>query len=96
MSSAISTLANQARKALFDLIKKTTYLHYPPPYLMCKCFDALITPILEYGSQIQTFSRGDSLKLKSSTENFVNLYSMYLPQLQMQEFMGSWEENQCA
>ena len=52
MSSAISTLANQARKALFDLIKKTTYLHYPPPYLMCKCFDALITPILEYGSQI--------------------------------------------
>ena len=58
MSSAISTLANQARKALFDLIKKTTYLHYPPPYLMCKCFDELITPILEYGSQIWDFQSG--------------------------------------
>ena len=55
MSSAISTLANQARKALINLIKKTTYLHYPPPYLMCKCFDALITPILEHGSQIWDF-----------------------------------------
>ena len=77
MSSAISTLANQARKAPFDLIKKTTYLHYPPPYLMCKCFDALMTPILEYGSQIWDFQSGRlSLKLKSSTKICVNLHSM--------------------
>ena len=37
----ISTLTNQARKSIFVLMKKLTYLDFPPPFLMCKLFDAL-------------------------------------------------------
>ena len=57
----------------------------PPPHLMCKCFDALITPIIEYESQLwdhHSTSQGEIWKLKRYTaENFVILYSMYYHQL---------------
>ena len=46
---AIATLKNQAKKAL---MQKVVYLDYPPPFLLLKLFDSLITPILEYGCQI--------------------------------------------
>ena len=42
LKSSVSTLVNQARKAMFVLMKKAAYLNYPPPALMCKLFDALV------------------------------------------------------
>ena len=52
LKPAIATLANQAKKALFTLMQKVLYLDYPPPFLLLKLFDPLITPVLEYGCQI--------------------------------------------
>ena len=52
LKPAIATLANQAKKAPFTLMQKVVYLDYPPPFLLLKLFDALITPVLEYVCQI--------------------------------------------
>ena len=43
------TLANQANKALFLLIKRTIRLGHPNPNLQCKVYDTLVHPIHEYG-----------------------------------------------
>ena len=61
----ISTLTNQVRKAIFVLMKK---LDFPPPFLMCKLFDALITPILEYGSQLWDFQSGNNNEIEIASE----------------------------
>ena len=62
MLPTISTLTNQARKSIFVLMKKLTYLDFPPPFLMCKLFDALITPILE--SQLWDFQSGNNNEIE--------------------------------
>lgn len=49
---AISTLANQASKALFSLIRAATKLSFPDPSLLCYLFDSLVKPVLEYGNEI--------------------------------------------
>ena len=46
------TLANQANKALFLLIKRTIRLGHPNPNLLCKLYDTLLRQIHEYGSEI--------------------------------------------
>jgi len=46
------TLANQANKALFLLIKQTIKLGHPNPNLLCKLYDTLLRQIHEYGSEI--------------------------------------------
>jgi len=45
------TLANQANKALFLVIKRTIRLGHPNPNLLCKLHDTLVRPIHEYGSE---------------------------------------------
>ena len=64
MTSAISSLTNQARKAVFALLKKITYLDFPPPFLMCRLFDALVTPVLEYGCQIWDFQARNNKEIE--------------------------------
>ena len=49
---AISTLANQASKALFSLFRAASKLSFPDPSLLCHLFDALVRPVLEYGNEI--------------------------------------------
>ena len=64
---AISTLANQARKPLFKLIKKRLY---PPLHLMYKCFDTLVTPILENGCQIWGFQAASIMEIENVHRKF--------------------------
>ena len=59
MTSAISSLTNQARKAVFALLKSRDF---PPPFLMCRLFDALVTPILEYGCQLRDLFKQGTIK----------------------------------
>ena len=61
---AVSTLTHQARKSVFVLMKTITFLDFPPPFLMCKLFDTLITPILEYGCQIWNFQAGNNREIE--------------------------------
>ena len=61
---AVSTLTHQARKSVFVLMKKITFLDFPPPFLMCKLFDTLITPIIEYGCQIWNFQAGNNREIE--------------------------------
>ena len=51
-TKASLTLAGQANKALFSLLWKAHYLHYPDPDLICHLFDSMILPILVYGSEL--------------------------------------------
>ena len=70
MIPAISTLTNQAKK-LFVLMKKIVYLEFPPPFLMCKLFDALITPILEYSCQLWDFQAGNNKEIEILHRKFI-------------------------
>ena len=49
---AISTLASQASKALFSLMKTASRLSFPKPSLLCYMFDSPVRPVAEYGSEI--------------------------------------------
>ena len=54
LKPAISTLANQAQKAMFSLLKKKKirHLQFPKPSLLCHLFDSLICPIANYGCEV--------------------------------------------
>ena len=49
---AITTLAGQAKKALFCPMTKASRLYYPKPALLGHLFDSLVRPILEYAGEI--------------------------------------------
>ena len=63
LKSSVSTLVNQARKAMFVLMKKAAYLNYPPPALMCKLFDALVAPVCEYACEWWGFQEKNDIEL---------------------------------
>ena len=69
LKSSVSTLANQARKAMFVMMKKAPYLNYPPPALMCKLFDALVAPVCEYACEWWGFQ--EKMTLSYCIVNFV-------------------------
>ena len=60
---AISTLANQANKALFSLMRTVSNLAFPSPSLICTLFDSLVRPIAEYGSEVWGYSQADDLEI---------------------------------
>ena len=51
-SKASLSLAGQANKALFSLLKKAQSLNFPNPHVMSHLFDSMVLPILEYGSEL--------------------------------------------
>ena len=63
LKSSVSTLVNQARKAMFVLMKKAAYLNYPPPALLCKLFDALVAPVCEYACEWWGFQGKNDIEL---------------------------------
>ena len=50
--TAISTLANQASKALFTLMRGASKLSFPKPTLLCHPFDSLVRPVADYSNEI--------------------------------------------
>ena len=64
--STPKTLAKQANKALFSLLKTLLKLSYPKPSLMCYLFDLLVKPVMDYASKIWNFTvldNNDSLEI---------------------------------
>ena len=59
----ISTLANQANKALFILQKAISKLSYPKPSLLLHLFDSLVRPVLDYGCEIWGYLPTEDLEL---------------------------------
>lgn len=51
LKTAADTLAKQGQKSLFCLLKKASKLQYPNSLLLSHLFDALVRPVLEYGSE---------------------------------------------
>ena len=45
-------VANQARKAMYKILKDTKKIGMMPPVVALQLFDSLVLPILEYGSEI--------------------------------------------
>ena len=60
---AISTLANQSRKACFSLLKSLSHLSHPNPSLQCYLFDSLVRPVAEYGCEIWGYARAEELEV---------------------------------
>ena len=51
-SKASLSLAGQANKTLFSLLKKAQSLNFPNSNVMSHLFDSMVLPILEYGSEL--------------------------------------------
>lgn len=60
---AISTLANQASKALFSLMKAASRLSFPKATLLSYLFDSLIRPVAEYGNEIWGHIHAEELEI---------------------------------
>jgi len=60
---AITTLANQASKALFMLMRGASKLSFPKPTLLCHLFDSLVRPVADYGSEIWGHTQAEELEL---------------------------------
>ena len=54
-------LVEQARKAVFSILKKSRKLHLPID-LQLQLFDSMVAPILLYGSEITGFEKSDGLE----------------------------------
>ena len=63
LKPAISTLTNQAQKAMFSLFKKIRLLQFPKPSLLCHLFDSLISPIANYGCEVWGHVKADDLEI---------------------------------
>ena len=61
--TAISTLANQASKALLTLICGASKLSFPKPTLLCHLFDSLVRPVADYGNEIWGHTQAEELEL---------------------------------
>ena len=60
-NKAISLITNQAKKVLFALLSKIVRLNYPPLTILCHLFDALVLPVLEYGSEVWGWSNCNAI-----------------------------------
>ena len=60
---SVSTLAKQAQKAMYGLLKKIANLRYPPPVLMCKLFDAVVAPVCNYACELWGFQKAPEMEL---------------------------------
>ena len=63
LKPVISTLANQAQKAMFSLLKKIRHLQFPKPSLLCHLFDSLIRPIANYGCEVWGYVKAEDLEV---------------------------------
>ena len=61
--SAILTLANQANKTLFALMRGASKLFFPKPSLLCHLFDSLVRPVTEYGSETWGYTQAEQLEI---------------------------------
>ena len=61
-SMATKTLAQQSRKALMGICRATRKIGMLPHNTFFKIFDAMILPILTYGSEVWGFEKHDSLE----------------------------------
>ena len=58
LSTAIETLCQAAKRAMFCLLRQCHQLHIPEPIVKCKLFDALVKPIFCYGCEIWSITGG--------------------------------------
>ena len=63
LNKAISLITNQAKKVLFALLSRMARLNYPPPTILCHLFDALVLPVLEYGSEVWGWNNYNAIEL---------------------------------
>ena len=49
-------------KSLFCLLKKASKLQYPNPLLLSHLFDALVRPVLEYGSETWGYIKAEEIE----------------------------------
>ena len=57
-STAIETLCQAAKRAMFGLLRRCQQLHIHDPIVKCKLFDSLVKPILCYGCEIWSVTGG--------------------------------------
>ena len=62
LKTAVDTLAKQGQKSLFCLLKKASKLQYPNPLLLSHLFDALVRPVLEYGSETWGYIKAEEIE----------------------------------
>ena len=63
LKPAINTLAAQANKALFALMKSAARLKYPSPSLLAHLFDSLVSPIMEYACEVWATTKADEIEV---------------------------------
>ena len=63
LKQAIDTLAAQANKATFSLMKTAMHLQHPKPSTLLHLFDALVRPITEYGCEAWSCYRSEVMEL---------------------------------
>ena len=63
LKQAIDTLAAQANKATFSLMKTAMHLQHPKPSTLLHWFDALVRPITEYGCEAWSCYRAEVMEL---------------------------------
>ena len=63
LKPAVTTLANQTRKALFTLMRGAAKLSFPKPSLLCYLFDSLVRPVAEYGCEIWGHTKAEELEI---------------------------------
>ena len=61
--TAISTLANQASKALLMLMCGASKLSFPKPTVLCHLFNSLVRPVADYGNEIWGHTQAEELEL---------------------------------
>jgi hypothetical protein len=64
--------SNQARKAMFKLLKDTRQLGMLPPNVAFHLFDSLVMPILEYGSEVW-YCNKDIIDLERIHTRFIKI-----------------------
>ncbi len=63
LKPGINTLAAQANKALFSLMKSAARLNFPSPRILSHLFDTLVRPITEYASEIWSLCEAEELEV---------------------------------
>ena len=63
LKPAIRTLAAQANKALFSLMRSAAHLKYPSPRILSHLFDTLVRPIAEYACEVWFPSSAEEMEV---------------------------------